>query len=200
MFLYEYTQKFTYTVCITAAVTVYFAPSQNRWVSLSSFYLNTSEYVTIVTEADFTEVFTRVSVNKLWRPILINFKTCHFRFSPSHICIPLGKVTFPKNFYIKWSEFTSTQMAWMAYLKNSLTINVTSVYSSFVSIYTNKGQSLSTLFCSHKLPAPITNNTSTDFKPTRESPKKPMCFPIYLFIYFHQSNIIHTHPNHEVEH
>lgn len=74
-------------------------------------------------------------------------------------------------------------MEWTAYLTNSLTINVTSVYSSFVTIYTNKGQSLSTFFCSHKLPAPITNNTSTDFKPTPESPpKKSVCFPIYLFI------------------
>lgn len=111
-----------------------------------------------------------------------------------NICIPLGKVTFPKNFYIKWSEFTSTQMAWTAYLKNSLTINVTSVYSSFVSIYTNKGQSLSTLFffCSHKLPAPITNNTSTDFKPTHESPKKPMCFPIYWFISTKATSFTHT--------
>lgn len=47
-------------------------------------------------------------------------------------------------------------------------------------------------FCSHKLPAPITNNTSTDFKPTCESPQKPMCFPIYLFISTKATSFTHT--------
>lgn len=62
-----------------------------------------------------------------------------------------------------------------------------------LSVFTQiKVKAVNSFFCSHNLPAPITNNTSTNFKPTRESPKKPMCFPIYLFISTKAMSLAHT--------
>lgn len=82
----------------------------------------------------------------------------------------------------------------MAYLKNSLTINVTSVYSSFVCIYTNKGQSLSTPFFVHTsylLPSQITQAPTSNL-PVK-APKSQCVFQfIYLFTSTKATSFTHT--------